>query len=182
VLTDELARVGVDQEMMRLPQSVPGIDYVLALTILAEAGDIHRFPNLKKFAAYCRLVPKTRDSGDKVGVHAKLRHGSPPLKWAFSVAVQALLKTKRGRFVLQFRRLEKRVGRPKALMAVAHRLAFTFYGLWKTGQLYEEGSPSLYERKRVQLARRAIKRTSLPSRAELLDKLIRRAEMPGRVT
>jgi transposase len=182
VLTDELARVGVDQEMVRILQSVPGIDYVLALTILAEIGDVHRFPNRKKFAAYCGLVPKNRDSGEKVGVHAKLRHGSPRLKWAFSVAVQALLKTRRGRFVVQFQRLEKRLGRPKALMAVAHRLAFTVYGLWKTGQLYEEGSPSLYERKRIQLARRAIKRTSLPSHGELLDKLIQRAAIPGRPT
>ncbi|EQD74834.1 Transposase, IS116/IS110/IS902, partial [mine drainage metagenome] len=76
-------------------QSVPGIDYVLALTILAEVGDVQRFSNRKKFAAYCGLVPKNRDSGEKVGVHAKLRHGNPRLKWAFSVAVQALLKTKR---------------------------------------------------------------------------------------
>lgn len=113
-------------------------------------------------------------------MHARLRHGSPRLKWAFSVAVQALLKTKRGRFVVQFRRLEKRLGRPKALMAVAHRLAFTVYGIWKTGRLYEEGSASLYARKREQLARRAARRATLPSRDELLDKLIRKAAMPGR--
>lgn len=67
-------------------------------------------------------------------------------------------------------------------MAVAHRLAFTVYAIWKTGRLYEEGSPMLYERKRLQLARRAGKRTALPSRDELLDKLIRRAVMPGRPT
>jgi transposase len=182
VLTDELAKVGADQEAVRLLQSVPGIDYVLALTILAEVGEVKRFPNRKKFAAYAGLVPKNRDSGEKVGVHTKLRHGSPRLKWAFSVAVQSLLKMKRGRFVVMFRRLEKRLGRPKALMAVAHRLAFTVYGIWKTGRLYEEGSPTLYERKRTQLARRAAKPTRLPSRDELLDKLIRRTAMPGRRT
>jgi transposase len=182
ILTDELARAAVDQGAVRILQSVPGIDYVLALTILAEVGEVKRFPNRKKFAAYCGLVPKNRDSGEKVGVHTKLRHGSSRLKWAFSVAIQALLKTKRGRFVVQFRRLEKRLGRPKALMATAHRLAFTVYGIWKTGRLYEEGSPSLYERKRAQLARRAAKRSALPSRGDLLDKLIRRAAMPGRPT
>jgi transposase len=182
ILTDDLAKAAVDQDAVRILQSVPGIDFVLALTILSEVGDVKRFPNRKKFAAYCGLVPKNRDSGEKVGVHARLRHGSPRLKWAFSVAIQALLKTKRGRFVVQFHRLEKRLGRPKALMAVAHRLAFIVYGIWKTGRLYEEGSSSLYERKRTQLARRATKRTTLPSRSELLDKLIRRAEMPGRPT
>lgn len=48
ILTDELAKVGVDQDAVRLLQSVPGIDYVLALTILAEVGDVQRFPNRKR--------------------------------------------------------------------------------------------------------------------------------------
>ncbi|MHB1434724.1 MAG: IS110 family RNA-guided transposase [Thermoplasmata archaeon] len=109
VLTDGLAKAGADQDGVRILQSVPGIDYVLALTILAEVGDVKRFPNRKKFAAHCGLVPKNRDSGEKVGVHAKLRHGSSRLTWAFSVAVQALLKTKRGRFVVMFRRLERAI-------------------------------------------------------------------------
>ncbi len=66
-------------------------------------------------------------------------------------------------------------------MAVAHCLAFTVCGLWKTGHLYEKGSLSLYERKRTQLARRAAKRTELPSREELTGKLIGRAAMPRRL-
>ena len=98
------------------------------------------------------------------------------------MAVQSLPKTKRGRSVVMFRRLEKRLGRPKALMAVAHRLAFTVDGIWKTGRLYEEGSPTLYERQRTQLARRAAKPARLPSPDELLDKLVRRTAMPGRRT
>ncbi len=90
VLTDALAKVGVDQEAVRILQCVPGIDYMLALTIIAEVGDVKRFPNRKKFAAYAGLAPKNRDSGEKVGVHTKLRPGSPRRNWAFSVAVQAL--------------------------------------------------------------------------------------------
>jgi transposase len=182
VLTDELAKVGSDEDAVRILQSVPGIDYVLALTILAEVGDVRRFPNRKKFAAYCGLVPKNRDSGDKVGMHTKLRHGNPRLKWAFSVAIQALLKTKRGPFVVQFHRLEKRMGRLKALMALAHRLAFTVYGIWKAGRLYDEVSAQLYRRKRMRLAQRATKRTALPTREDLLDKLIQMTTMRGRPT
>ncbi|EQD28351.1 transposase IS116/IS110/IS902 family protein, partial [mine drainage metagenome] len=180
ILTDDLAKVGVDPEMVRILPSVPGIVYVLAVTTLAEVGGVQRFSNRKKFAAHGGLVPKNRDGGEKVGVHARLWHGNPRMKWAFSVAVQSLLKSKRGWFVVQFRRREKRLGRAKALMAVAHRLEFTVYGLWKTGRRYGEGSTALYERKRTPLARRAAKRTSLRSRAELLDRLIRRAAMPGR--
>ena len=167
---------------MRILQSVPGIDYVLALTMMAEVGEVKRFPNRKKFAAYCGLVPKNSDSGEKVAVHAKLRHGNPRLKWAFSVAVQAMLKTGHGRLVVQFRRLEKRLGRPKALMAVAHRLAFKVYGIWKTGRMYEEVSARLYGRKRDQLQRRAKRESTLPSRHGLIDKLMATPSIRGRPT
>ena len=181
-LTDELAKVAVDEETVRILQSVPGIDYVLALTMMAEVGEVKRFPNRKKFAAYCGLVPKNSDSGEKVAVHAKLRHGNPRLKWAFSVAVQAMLKTGHGRLVVQFRRLEKRLGRPKALMAVAHRLAFKVYGIWKTGRMYEEVSARLYGRKRDQLQRRAKRESTLPSRHGLIDKLMATPSIRGRPT
>ena len=181
-LTDELARVAVDQDTVRILQSVPGIDYVLALTMMAEIGEVTRFPNRKKFAAYCGLVPKNADSGEKVAVHAKLRHGNPRLKWAFSVAVQAMLKTGHGKLVVHFRRLEKRLGRPKALMAVAHRLAFRVYGIWKTGQMYEEVSASLYGRKREKLQRRAKRESALPNQRELNDKLMATPAVKGRPT
>lgn len=62
-LTTELAKVASTREEVRLLQSVPGIDYTLALTIVAEVGDVRRFRNRKKFAVYCGLVPKNRASG-----------------------------------------------------------------------------------------------------------------------
>jgi transposase len=61
---------------------------VLALTILAEVGDVKRFPNRKKFATYCGVIPKNRDNGGHVAMHASVRHGNPRLKWALDIAVQ----------------------------------------------------------------------------------------------
>src|SRR5208282_5877061 len=39
-----------------LLQTVPGIGEHLGLTILYETGDIQRFPTVKNFLSYCRLV------------------------------------------------------------------------------------------------------------------------------
>lgn len=181
-LNDECAKVAAEHDEVRILQSVPGIDYVLALTILAEVGDVRRFRNRKKFAAYCGLVPKNRDSGDAMGVHTKLRHGNPRLKAAFSVAIHSMLSTGRGRLVVQFRRLEKRLGRPKAFMAMAHHLAFAVYGIWKSGRLYDEVGARLYGQKRARLQRRAGKPTSRPTPTELIDKLIGAAAVGGRPT
>ena len=42
-----------------LLQTVPGIGENLGLTILHEIGDISRFPTVKDFLSYCRLVKGT---------------------------------------------------------------------------------------------------------------------------
>ena len=46
-----------DEPAERL-MGVPGMGKVGAWTILAEIGDIHRFPSAKQFVSYCRLVPR----------------------------------------------------------------------------------------------------------------------------
>lgn len=171
-LTTELARVATTHDEVRILQSVPGIDYTLALTILAEAGDVRRFPNRKKFAAYCGLVPKNRASGEKDPQHTKRRHGNPQLTWAFEMAVQAIRKMGKGRFFVLLKALEKRVGTPKAVTAVAHRLSFTVYGLWKKGVLYEETSVRLYSAKRRALSRRAAEPEVAPSLASAIENLM----------
>jgi transposase len=172
-LTTDLARQAAPRKDVELLQSIPGFDYVLALNLIAEVGDIHRFRNRKKFAAYCGVVPKNRDSGGKVAEHASVRHGNPRVKWALEIAVQAnILSVRKGRLFQIYNALKARVGVPKAMMAVAHRLAFIVYGVWKSGKPYEEGNPSSFETKRERLAERAKVDVTFPTVDELVEKLL----------
>jgi transposase len=167
---------------VRLLQGVPGLDYTLALTIVAEAGETRRFRNRKKFAAYCGLVPKNRASGEKDPQHTKRRHGNPQLTYAFEMAVQAIRKMGRGRFFVLLKALEKRVGVPKAITAVAHRLSFTVFALWKKGALYEETEAKFYSAKRRRLAKRAAEPVKAPSLARAADNLIGQLNHTGATT
>ncbi len=179
-LTKDLAREAVARKEVELLQSIPGIDYVLALTILAEVGDVKRFPNRRKFAAYCGVVPRNRDSGGRVAAHAPVRHGNPRLKWALDIAVQThALRIRSGRLFMMFEALKARVGVPKALTAVAHRLAFVIYGIWKSGKAYDEGNPDSFDRKRERLKERAEAKIEQPTRATSIGKLLSRAGLPG---
>jgi transposase len=175
----ELAKAGVKDRTVAVLQSIPGIDYVLALTILAEVGDEQRFANRRTFAAYCGLVPRNRDSGEQIGRHSELRNGSSRLKWALIVAVQSIRKRGKGRFALLLKRLEKRLGTPKALAAVAHRLAFTVYGLWKTNTLYDEVSAGLYAFKRRRLRRRAAEAPTRPRIAAAVERMLKASGASG---
>jgi transposase len=67
-----------------LLQTVPGIGEHLGMTILHEIGDIDRFPTVKDFLSYCRLVkgiPQARDQRrqDQGPARSQARQSLPPL-------------------------------------------------------------------------------------------------------
>ncbi len=68
-----------------LLQTVPGIGQTLGLIILHEIGDIHRFPSVKDFLSYCRLVKGT------VPAPARSRVCAEP-SWATPACVGLLAK------------------------------------------------------------------------------------------
>ena len=45
--------------------SVPGLGFILSLTILYEIDDIHRFSDVGKFISYCWLVKCSHESAGK---------------------------------------------------------------------------------------------------------------------
>lgn len=69
-----------------LLQGVPGIGESLGLTILYEIGDINRFPTVKDFLSYCRLVRGTVASAGRIKGLRGSKLGNPYLRWAFGEA------------------------------------------------------------------------------------------------
>ena len=69
-----------------LLQTVPGIGEHLGMTILYEIGDIERFPTVKDFLSYCRLVKGTVASAGKIKGLRGAKLGNPYLRWAFGEA------------------------------------------------------------------------------------------------
>ena len=69
-----------------LLMTVPGIGRVLALTLLFEIDTIQRFPTVKDFVSYCRLVKGSVASAGKVKGLCGGKMGNPYLRWAFGEA------------------------------------------------------------------------------------------------
>jgi transposase len=80
-----LTKTGAAPEYALL-QSVPGIGEHLGMTILYEIGDITRFPTVKDFLSYCRLVKGTVASAGKIKGLRGAKLGNPYLRWAFGEA------------------------------------------------------------------------------------------------
>jgi transposase len=125
-----------DPNALALLTSVPGIGKVLALTILYEIHDISRFPSVRDFASYSRLVKCERSSAGKSLGSGGNKIGNAYLKWAFSeAAVLFIAKSEQGRTVMK--RLERKYGKPKALSVLAHKLGRAVYYMLARKQAFD---------------------------------------------
>jgi transposase len=63
--------------------SAPGIGKILALIIMLETGNIHRFPSASNYVSYCRCVCAERSSNGKSKGKNNAKNGNRYLAWAY---------------------------------------------------------------------------------------------------
>jgi len=131
----ETAKVHDVNAFYRL-RSVPGIGKILALVLLYEIHDIHRFPRVQDFVSYCRLVKCAKQSDGKHYGYSGTKIGNAHLKWAFSEAAVLCLRKNppAQRYVA---RLAHKHGKGKALTILAHKLARAVYYMLRREQAFE---------------------------------------------
>jgi len=121
-----------------LLKTIPGIGEVLGLTILYEIGDIARFPTVKDFLSYCRLVKGTVASAGKIKGLRGAKLGNPYLRWAFG---EAAVIAKRDHYQLKplAERLEARMNgnKFKANTVLAIKLARAAYFMLKNKTVFD---------------------------------------------
>jgi transposase len=107
---------------------IPGISVANAQDILAEIGiDMSRFPTPEHLVSWAKLCPRTIQSGP-ITRAGKTSKGNPYLKGALGEAAAAAAKT--DTFLGErYRRLAKRRGKLKALVAVARSILVIIWHL-----------------------------------------------------
>ena len=104
---------------------IPGIGKMVAYTLLLEIDDIGRFPTVRQFHSYCRLVPGAHDSA-ATRRHKRSRDGNRYLKVAFHhAAVRAVQYFPEVR--AEFQRLVRRKGATIARALIAKELGSIVY-------------------------------------------------------
>jgi transposase len=117
-------------------RSIPGVGKILALVLLYEIHDIHRFPRVQEFVSYCRLVKCAKASAGKRSGTSGKKIGNAYLKWAFSEAAVLFLRhNPAGQKYLA--RLVKKHGKGKALTVLAHKLARAVYYMCKRDTAFD---------------------------------------------
>jgi transposase len=118
--------------------TIPGISATAAEVILAEIGaDMSQFPSSGHLCSWAGLSPGKDQSGKK-SRPAKTTKGSQWLRTTLVQVAWAASRCKGTRFQRQYARLSQRLGRKKALIALAHRILVVIFTLLEHGQDYEE--------------------------------------------
>lgn len=122
-------------------QKIPGIGPILALTILAEAGDLRRFGHHRQFLKFCGLDLSAQQSGQFRGVTKLSKYGNARLRCAFwmaaTIAVRQTENSFRDKFERYLRKDPMSADRKRmAHVAVAAKMARVTYGIIKSGTEY----------------------------------------------
>jgi transposase len=131
---------GVDLTM------VYGISEATALTVLSEIGfSAKPWPSSKHFCSWLALCPNNKKSGGKI-LSSKTKPCANKVATALRMAAMTIGRTQTS-LGAYYRRIKARGGAPKAITAVAHKLARIIYGMLSTGRPYLALDPDYYEKK-----------------------------------
>ena len=125
------------RDCVELLDSIPGVNTCIAHAILAEIGtDMAQFPTSGQLASWAGMCP---GNSETAGKHhsGKTRHGNRWLRRVLTQAAWAATHEKPGSYLKSlYRRIARRRGKKRALVAVAHAILVIAHCLLSTGAYY----------------------------------------------
>lgn len=121
---------------VELIESVPGVGFVTAITIVAETGDITRFDNIDQLSSYAGLAPRVSQSGETVHHGHISKQGPPVLRWVLQQAAWTAIRTDPNVRRI-FARISKRAGAKKAATAIARKLLSYAWSVCRRDQPFQ---------------------------------------------
>lgn len=139
---------------MQLLRTIPGVERRTAEVIIAETGgDMSAFPTAKHLASWAGVCPGQRESAGK-RKSARTRKGSPWLRATLIESARAASRSKGTYLGERYRRLARRRGDRKAIIAIAHEILDATWIMLSTGEIYREQGPTIVSERDADNARR----------------------------
>jgi transposase len=137
--------VAFSEPLGRLMQ-IPGVDWVIAATIIAEIGvDMSAFVDADHLASWTGICPGNHESAGKQR-SGKIRKGNVHLKTALVTAAMGAAKTRGCYLREKYRRMRARRGEMRAHVAIAHSILVAAFHMLANGSDYQDLGPSYLDR------------------------------------
>ena len=139
---------------------IDGIDVGVAQTLISEVGlDMTRWQDEHHFASWLGLCPDNRITGGHV-IRRGTRHVVNRAATALRIGATTLLRSQ-SYLGAQYRRFRGKLGAPKAITAMAHKLARLVYRLLRWGHEYVDKGLQYYEDQHRQQQLRSLQKKAL---------------------
>jgi transposase len=132
------ARAKADPQVKVL-RTLPGVGEFTALVMVAEIGDITRFPSARKLASWAGLTPTVRGSDLHVRHGHISKQGSVWLRWAMNQAAQTAKRSPE--FAAAYSGIAGRRGKKIATIAIARKLLTRAWHLLNDMQAADAATP-----------------------------------------
>jgi transposase len=127
----------------KLLLTAPGVGPLVASQFMCAVRDPRRFKTGRHLAAYLGLVPTLRSSGDMHVLGRITKRGSRRTRWLMTMAANALLRSKRRTALRDWgERKVEQLGRKKAVVAIARKLALALWSMWMHERAFEPRLPA----------------------------------------
>jgi transposase len=124
---------------VKVLRTLPGVGEFTALVMVAEIGDITRFPSARKLASWAGLTPTVRGSDLHVRHGHISKQGSVWLRWAMNQAAQTAKRSPE--FAAAYSGIAKRRGKKIATIAIARKLLTRAWHLLNDMQAADAATP-----------------------------------------
>jgi transposase len=181
-LTTALTAEAAQDERIPLLVQLPGFSVVNSLTVLAAIGPIERFPRDKQLVGYAGLGGRVHDSGQTHRTGRITKAGRRDLRAALVEAAQTAANT-HPHWQAELARLEPRLGRNKAIVAIARKLLVAVWHVLTNREADRFAEPERVARKLLNYTYKVGRTNRRPSQStaayvrEQLDRLGLGAEL-----
>jgi len=134
-LDDEVEALGKAHPAVALLKTAPGVGPLVGLAYVLCIEDPERFAKSRDVGPFLGLRPKMRESGDTSRYGSITHQGDPEMRKLLVQAAHGVLRTRADSELKRWAEaLAARVGKKKATVALARKLAVVMHRMWVTGE------------------------------------------------
>ncbi len=135
ILTKSLSKDSRQDERFRRLQTVPGVGPMVSLAFVSLIDNPHRFRKSRHVGSYLGLRPRIRQSGSSEVRGSITKEGNAELRRLLVQGAHSLLRCRQESAIRNWGlALVDRIGKKKAVVAIARKLAVLLHRLWVNEQ------------------------------------------------